>query len=83
MYCADDEDIILHGTLDLATHKKDHSYVKYDIFRCSEETRDKTVDPECASPEEITAWTQNKMAYFKVLNTKANFKKGDEEHYYR
>ena len=55
-YCAQNKDIVLRGTRDSAYLARNHSYVIYQIRRCSEALG----DSQCASEEEIDKWTEHK-----------------------
>ena len=59
MYCVDNKDILLQGTMDYQFMEKKHSYVKYEVMRCSPYSR-RIGDPLCATETEIDDWLENK-----------------------
>ena len=42
-------------------------------------TKCDTVDPPCATEQEIDDWIYSKKVFFKFINTKIDFKKYDNE----
>ena len=68
----------MQGNRDSAVYHKDHSYIIWNVVRCSEETRQEG-DPECATTPEIDKWVGTKRIFMRVLNEKVDFKSWDEE----
>ena len=57
-YCIDNDEIYLQGTRDSTTLKQNHAYIIYEIWKCTDDPSRKLADyPDCASREEIQAWT--------------------------
>ena len=64
--------LFLEGTKDNEIFKKPHYFVRYEVFRCTEEMRNTkkidrgcksnfpTIYPECASDSEIDRWLEKK-----------------------
>ena len=73
MYCIQDPEAHLKGTMSDAVLLNEHSYLIYEIFRCHEAIRNKDLDPECAKESEIDDWTRSKKAMFRILDSKMNF----------
>ena len=72
-YCFNNREAYMQGTRDDETLKRDHSYIIYEVWRCTDDNRVKeqldsdctdddceTVDPICASEEEIDEWIYSK-----------------------
>ena len=56
-FCAEDDGIILEGVRDCAVKREKHSYVIYEINKCTDEVRESVgQETPCASEDEIDAW---------------------------
>ena len=91
-YCVHNDEVYLWGTRDSAVIKFDHAYLVYEVWRCTDDNRNidlldpsckgnhcETVDPPCATEQEIDDWIYSKKVFFKFINTKIDFKKYDNE----
>ena len=68
MYCPTDYALHLSGSRDSKIQKEDHSYVIYEVLKCTEAVREELgYDKECRPIEEIDAWLEGKKLGFKVI----------------
>mmetsp|Transcript_41931 Transcript_41931/g.64189 ORF Transcript_41931/g.64189 Transcript_41931/m.64189 type:complete len:115 (-) Transcript_41931:730-1074(-) len=68
---------LMQGTRDSQYASEDHKYFIFEVMRCSEETK-VPGDPDCATPDAIDAWLDQKFLTFKVINKKIDFNSFEE-----
>ena len=67
-FCVNDDDIVLGGTRDSAYFYQDHSYVVYEVHKCTDEIKNSlglTVD--CAPDDEIDNFLKGKKLSYRVI----------------
>ena len=83
-FCAEDNKIVLQGIRDCAVNREKHSYVIYEINKCTDDVRESVgQDIECASENEIDAWLERKKVGFRIIQSKLDFSTFDYDHVIR
>ena len=72
LLCSTDESVYLQGTRDSKVALQEHSYLIYEIVKCTKDSR-KDGDPPCETMGNINKWLSTKAAHMRVLNKKVDF----------
>ena len=68
-FCVSSEEIVLEGTRDSAYLLEHHSYVVYEVHKCSDEVKNSLnlTDLECAPEAEIDDFLKGKKLSYRVV----------------